>query len=452
MSSTQALIRTQATSIIGAQWLATSHSVFAPTGPALSKGFVREVIAHNPRSGTFAPGGQPRFEIQRDVDMISMVHMRFTATGIPVGLWNGGATFARWCDLLGLSSWSRCTIKSGTQLLQTVYPLEIFLALNKFFINSQRRNIARIMGSGTPAERSAWSLADKEIFCPMLTLLGLKLHGDMSQGLYVRGLNDFLTLDVSLEAAANVIETDGTLPTEPAAGWYQNGILHVEGFHINKEERQMLAQCYKTRPFSITFDDQQYSARYEIPAAQSLPSTLTFNLNNINQPVTCLMFVFRWVDDLQRVAGGAGGTRGRNLWNVAGYWNPAGGATNSIIDTVQIKSGNNDVLTATPLDRLIYYQHERDFKGDMGLAVPAVSYSHDASMVNGVLGFLSFDQIEQPRVTLALRVPTLGTAHATVGAASTADIGSSSALQVDIVGFTKMDIDQANFLLSRPFN
>lgn len=452
MSSTQALIRTLDTSIIGSQWLCSPHSVFLPQGPALSKGHVREVIPHNPRSGSFAPGGKPRFEIQRDVDMVTMVHMRWTASGLPAASWNGGATFARWVDLLGLAAWERATIKSGTQLLQTIYPLEMFLAINKMYPNFQRRNLTRLLGGGTPAERSARSLADQEIFCPMITMLGLRLHGDFSQALYVRGLNDFLTIDVDLEAAANVIETDGTLPTEPAAGWYQNGVLHVEGYHINKEERKMLVETYKMRPFSINFDDQQYSSRFEIPAAQALPSTVTFNLSNINQPVTCLMFVFRWVADLSRVAGGAGGTRGRNLFNVAGWYNPAGGATNAIIDTVQIKSGNNDVLSTTPLERLIQYQHARDFKGDMGIAIPAVSYSHDASMVNAVMGFISFDQIEQPRVTLALRVPTLGTAHATVGAASTADIGASSALQVDVVGFTKMDIDQANFLLSRPFN
>ncbi len=135
----------------------------------------------------------------------------------------------------------------------------------------------------------------------------------------VRGLNDFLTFDVTLNPANQVIETDGTLPTEPATGFYQSGTLTCEGFHLTKRERATLAETYKQKPFSFVFRDQQYASSTSFALGTVLPSTQTFNLTNINQPVMALFFVFRWLDDLSRVAGGAGGVRGRNTLNVAGW-------------------------------------------------------------------------------------------------------------------------------------
>ena len=55
-------------------------------------------------------------------------------------------------------------------------------------------------------------------------------------------------------------------------------------------------------------------------------------------------------------------------------------------------------------------------------------------------------------MTVNYRVPTRGTAFATFNAAATADIGGNSDITFQVIGFTKMQIDQANFLLSRPFN
>lgn len=73
--------------------------------------------------------------------------------------------------------------------------------------------------------------------------------------------------------------------------------------------------------------------------------------------------------------------------------NPGGGATNELLDTVSIKSGNNDILKETKARRLVEFSHERDFVGDMGAAIMAASYSHDVSMSNACLGFVSFDQV-----------------------------------------------------------
>ncbi len=54
--------------------------------------------------------------------------------------------------------------------------------------------------------------------------------------------------------------------------------------------------------------------------------------------------------------------------------NAGGGTTNEIIDTLQIRSGNNDILAAIPAHRLVQYQHERDFKGEFSRPCGSAKY------------------------------------------------------------------------------
>ncbi len=84
--------------------------------------------------------------------------------------------------MLGLQAWSSIVVKSGTQVLQTIQPLECLIMITKMMDNSHRRNILRMLGQGTPAERTASGLADKEISCPFVTTLGLNIHGWFSGG------------------------------------------------------------------------------------------------------------------------------------------------------------------------------------------------------------------------------------------------------------------------------
>lgn len=325
--SSQALLRTQAPSLIGSLYLATPFSAFVPQGPAKSKAHMREYISQIPRTGNAVTGGQPRFEIQRDVDVITMGIFRFTLAAIPVANWGAGATFSRYVDMVGLAAMPQIVVRSGTQQLQLVKPLESLIAILKLSSNEHRRNILRLIGAGTPAERSAKCLADQEITVPFLTTLGLNLHGDMSQSLYVRGLNDFLTFEVQLAAASEIIESDAVLPSFPTTGAQPivpNSLeLLTEGFHLTKRERAMIATYYKDHAFSIHFKDQQYSTAI-LPGgvgngAKALPFTSSDLISNINQPVQALFLVVRWVSDLNRRCGDAGGTRGRNIFNIAGW-------------------------------------------------------------------------------------------------------------------------------------
>jgi len=312
-SSAQNMVRTQAASIMGNQYLNTSYSIFAPRNPGLSKGFVRQMLNVTDTSGqAFAPGSRANFQPLRDVDYVTDVALVFTAGALPVANWNGGATFTRWIDFIGVQAWEEIVVHSGTQRLQTLLPEEIMIYMLFWVDPVARRNIFQDVGQGTPAQRSARSLANQDIVCQLNTCLGLRMHGDPGQGLFIRGLNDFLQFRVRLRPLNQVIETDGTAPTATAAGFYPVGQMQLAGYHLNNDERDMLIKQYSATPFAIHFDDQQYSTEFHIPGASALPSSHNIDLSNINQPVSAMFVLFRWRADLTRVLGGAGGSRGFN--------------------------------------------------------------------------------------------------------------------------------------------
>jgi len=451
--SAQAAIRTGMASIMGQQYHNTSLSLFGPRNPSLAQGFIRQSLNVTDSSGqAFAPGSRPNFQPTRDVDYVTDASLVFVAGGIPAASWNGGATFTRWIDFIGVQAWEEIVIQSGTQRLQTIFPEEIMIYILFWLDPVARRNSFQDMGQGTPAQRTASSLADKQIVCELYTLLGLRMHGDPGQGFFIRGLNDYLQVKVRMRPLDQVIESDGTAPTAPATGFYPLGQLALNGYHINNNERDFLIKAYTAHPFAIHFDDQQYSTEFHILGTTTFPASFDFQLTNINQPVNALFVIFRWTADLDRRLGVAGGTRGFSPTNFAGWFNPGGGATNEIVNTIGLFSGNTDLLSTISANMLVKHQHYRDFKGDANVAIPGWSYSHDATAVNAVLGFISFEQIDRPRLRVTLRVPTLGTAHASVNAAATADIGTNSDLTIQVVAFTKNEIDLANFIINRPFN
>jgi hypothetical protein len=147
MSSAQAVIRSAPTSIIGAQMLNTSNSIWPPMNPALSKGFIRQELVCIDQSGmVLAPGSTNRFQAPRDVDIATDVALRFVASGLPAVSWGAGATFARWVDFLGLQSWQDMEVRSGTQRLQLVNPLEVMIYILFWVPQEERRKIFNIVG------------------------------------------------------------------------------------------------------------------------------------------------------------------------------------------------------------------------------------------------------------------------------------------------------------------
>ena len=450
--SNQAIIRTQSTDISGSQYLNTPHSLLMPQAPVLNKSFVREYINYVPDNGTnqAQPGVTITFTQRRDYDVLNQWYLRFIATGLTAPV--APITFSRWVDRLGPASVEEIRVQSGTQQLQVIRGLELVVYALKCLDIDQQQGVELMWLGGTPAFRSLESLADREIICPLLTCIGLGMFGDLCQGLYVRGLNDLLTLRWQIPAASTLIESDGAIQATPAAGFFQQGSLFTEGSHLNRAERRDIATFYKMRPFSLTFDDQQYTTEEIVLGTQTLPFAQNFLMSGVNQPVSVLAIIPRWDDDMSRVTNGANGSRGRNRWNWGGVILPGGaGVSNGIMQDIRIRTGNNDIIATIPVDRLLNFQHTRDFKGPAGAGPPAYSFSRDFSMKNAVMGFVGFDQIEQPQVTINWRVPTRGTAFASFNAAATAELGNNSALRVQILAFTKNQIDQASFLLSKPF-
>jgi len=248
--------------------------------------------------------------------------------------------------------------------------------------------------------------------------------------------------------------SNGVIPTN-ASGFYTSACyLACEGWHLGKAERSKIAEVYKGNPFSLVFNDVQYAAQINIPGTTALGGTvITNSVMGITQPVTYLSFYFQWLTDTTRSTSGNFGTRGRNKWNHAGWWNAAGLAS-ECISTISLTTGNSNIIRTVPIRRLGLYNHARDFKGTMVGSIPAVSYSYDASAVNAMLGFVSFEQIDQPQLALTFQVPqvTGGLTLTNLQDVANADIGTNDALLLTVVAFTKNMIDQANFLLSRPYN
>lgn len=453
MSSSAAVIRTQGMSLMGAWSLNTQHSIFLPTAPSQAKAHIREELDINPRYNNFVPGQTVRFEITRDVDMITQIDLIMTCNPLTAASWqtpttgiSTSGTFGRRVDLFGLSCWKQLRIGSGTQRLQTLQPYEIYVHALKCYSETKRRNMLILMGQATPYERSRDNIGTQEYRCQLLTAMGFGMYGDPSMGVYIRGLNDFLTFEFDLETENNLTETDAVfsagvtaIPTN-ASGFYTSAcFLACEGWHLGKAERSKIAEVYKANPFSMVFNDQQYASVINIPAATTLAGTvITSTLMGITQPVTYLALYFQWVTDTTRSTSNAGGTRGRNKWNHAGWWN-AGGLYSECISTVSLVTGNSNIIRTIPIRRLGNYNHARDFKGTMVPSIPAASFSYDASAVNAMLGFVSFEQIDQPQIALTFQVPqvTAGASLTTVGDISTADIGVSDALQLTVIGFTK---------------
>ena len=467
MSSSAAVIRTQGLSLMGAWSLNTPHSIFLPTPPSQAKAHIREELDTQNTQLLFQGLSTITFQIQRDVDFITQLDLVLTTIGHPSTTWSTNATFFRRVDLFALSAWLQCRISSGTQRLQTIRPLETYVHMNKCYSETKRQNMLANAGRQTPFERTRDNVGQQEYRCPMLTAIGFGMYGDPSQGVYIRGLNDFLKVEFDMDDVLNLIESDGTAPltgTITNANMYVQGLanffgcfLACEGWHLGKVERSKLAEVYKSSPFSVVFNDFQYSQAIQIgtaaTGAQLLTGAFTQPLLNITQPVTYLTFVMQWIADLQRQAGGQGGTRGRNKWNLAGWFN-AGGLESAIISTFSLVTGNNNIIRTIPAVRLATYNHARDFKGTQVPAIPAASYSYDASAVNAVLGFVSFEQIDQPQLTIQFQQPFVdgsGTAPTTLANIETIDIGTSPTplgMQVTVVAATKNLIDFVSVSLS----
>lgn len=134
-----------------------------------------------------------------------------------------------------------------------------------------------------------------------------------------------------MSAVTTIMESDGTYsfataaalgqPPAAAGHWLApDSALYVEGKHIIDSERRMLEEIHRA-PRRYFLRDYQYATAVRVAGTQGLNTgtTVDIPLREINQPVVSLQVHIRWAADLDRIEGGAGGTRGRNRFNYGGW-------------------------------------------------------------------------------------------------------------------------------------
>jgi hypothetical protein len=124
-----------------------------------------------------------------------------------------------------------------------------------------------------------------------------------------------------------------------------------------------------------------------------------------------------------------------------------------IFEYAEIRCGtNSSAQRRTRVEYLVQYEHCRAFRGSPGLAIMKISYCHDASRENAVIGFNDFSQQDKPILVLTTRTITVPASLGTVGAAAIADIGVSSDLVCDVIADTVNELIFAQSQVSRPHN
>lgn len=382
--SSQALIRSVASSPIGGAYVANaSSSPFMPLDVVTCRPHLIEDIDIPPISGTAQPGGSLAFDLSLEVDLITKLNLRVRLSALDPS----GTTFYRWANFVGLNMISEVRLRFGTEKLQTVHRDEIFAKIHSYYPDEEKANLQRLCGGLTEGERDDRAANEQEIVVPLLTLLGVHLFGDPSQALFVRGLGEKIRLEVDLASFDTLVESDITSPTTPATPFTYLS-LFAEGQHIYEAERRMLEKIYAA-PRTYTFDEFQTSSVKIIDASETLDgNVIQVPLDGFNQPTQAMYVFMRWTNDLTRTVGGATnkGVRGRDYWNVAGWYNPDGGPNRPMVKTVSVKVGANAyMLKPTAVETLMDYEHTRSWKGSNPPAVLKWTWSHDPTRENAVL-------------------------------------------------------------------
>lgn len=263
------------------------------------------------------------------MDLISKLNLRVRLSALtPSG------TFYRWANFVGLNIVDELRVRFGTEKLQTIRRDEIFSKMHSYYADEEKANLQRLVGGLTEGERDDKAANDQEIMVPFLTLMGLHLFGDPSQSLFVRGLGEKVRIEIDLAAFDTLVESDVTNPTVPANPFVELS-LYCEGQHVYDAERRQLEKIYAS-PRTYTFDEVQTSVRKIVPAATTLDGgRISVQLDNFNQPSQSMYVILRWANDLNRTVGEATakGVRGRDYWNVAGWFNPVSSSSSFLLQS-----------------------------------------------------------------------------------------------------------------------
>jgi len=203
------------------------------------------------------------------------------------------------------------------------------------------------------------------------------------------------------------------------------------------------------------FQDFLHVSRFEIPSTTKLNGSakVIISMRDATMPVNWASIMQRWKEDIERVAGGVGGTRGQNMFNF-GALIPAG-FSKPLAATYAIRAGaNNFILQQTDVEVLLKCEHRRRFKGSLPqvAAIVHIAHSLDPSLDNAVLWFIDYSQADNVQLEIIMRDFTgVFGAAASVADASLVDINQVSAIYVDVDLACVNQLNYASSQVGKPF-
>lgn len=444
-----------AAGLLGADKFDDKNSPYIPTEHSRAAPFIREPVELSPVSGSVqwaATATNSRWEIHKTADYLGNTCIRVPLSS----LGQTGGTFARYSDWVGLCMWSQIRIKYGTQLLQTIIPEEIWIAIN-YFEPDEKAQAYRYMlrGDRTTVQRIADATQNIEVKIPLITAF---FHKEESLHLFINGMSTKLAIEIDWLPPSFFTQTDSpnalgnaTTPGTPLTAQQYlvgNVTLNCEYIHILEGERKAMKDLYRDpEGLRQVFNDQQYFPNEILAGTTTLTAAYpwTSYIKNITKLAHCIFVLWRWAADLNRTVGGAGGQGGRDLFNVEG---PMTVGAQRLITTYEIKTGNNWVVKPGSIDEFMFWFRQKMFKGYPTKPIVAYSFSHDSTIQNATLGGIEFNLLDQPTATITLSNNT----YATVNAAATASIGQNSDLRMDFIAFNHNNIDISAHDLHKPYD
>jgi hypothetical protein len=430
---------------------------FGPRKYGQSAPFVRENLNIQPIGGSAALNTTVTYRVRKQGDFSGRIAFRGTLRALPAPT-TPLSQFARYMDAVALGLFKEIRIKYNSQKLQTIKPLELLMH-QEFHQNDEEQATSsyNTLKDLTDAQRYTDAQAGPQNF--KINLYTCFIQHDQSNHFFVNGLANDLEVEIDFETAANIVQTDDSAYVLPADSTFlSNTALQVEYIHITENKRQDMVATY-ANPNGIRYlfnDYQYYSDR--IPGTTALNgSVVSVQIrSNINAPCSVLYVILRWVEDLTRQAGGAGGDRGRDLTNFSGWYAPDNNKLHKIFSEIYIKSGNNDIVKQYPVDEYLWDKRTQFFVGtaSASAAIFAFSFADAPLLTNAHTGSFDPSVIDTPTLYL---VTNASSTFATINAAADANLHALSGgtagsdLQVDFVSESKNFVDILGHDALRPF-
>jgi hypothetical protein len=426
--------------------------------------FQREEIDLVPISGSPAGNTTLTFQLEKSGVYITRMWLRPTFTKLAP---SSSSYYVARADNIGYAHVKEIRIKSGSQRCQTIHKEDLLNHHKHWLPVQEQLAYDHAAGCNIPlAQRKKDALVDKTYKVPVHTAF---FQCTDSNALACQSLTQKIAIEIDIESYLNWLQTNdaswtvgGSSSRTVEANYFTSGFagvgyaLTVEYGHTTDVERVQMTNLYKSvTGVRYLFPEVQMMQPLTIASAWDITNATSVSqvIQGIDQPVYCFFIVFRWAKDLNRLAGDTTGyTHGRDHFNVSGWRLPSGYASTStpLISSVEIKSNQDYIMRAQPVEDSLFEHKGRFFTGGLGFNVLARSLSHAPCARNATLGAIDFGEISSAKITVNLAgSPNSVT---TIGAYGNLDIGQTgSDLQVDLWAWTYQNIDIANTDIDKPF-